>query len=284
MRRKIQQTLRKRRTRKKMNNILNVLSKKKILSFILCLLVFLVLGLTVIRTAGAESSIKLDINSGEAEQGSSTLDLLFMLAFLALIPTFLMMMTCFTRLVVSFSFLRNAMGTQNSPPNQVIIGLSIFISIFVMLPVFQEIKTTAYDPYKAGTMQVDEAITEGSKPLKVFMLKQVYDKDLDLFISLAEEKGTVDASKYDSQEKLADLSLFIITPAFITSELKRAFLIGFLLYIPFLIIDLVVSSTLMAMGMVMLPPAMISMPFKLMLFVVADGWDLLIKSLIVSFN
>lgn len=284
MRRKIQQTIRKRRTRKKMNKILNVLSKKKVLSFILCLFVFLVLGLTVIQTAGAESSIKLDINSGEAEKGSSTLDLLFMLAFLALIPTFLMMMTCFTRLVVSFSFLRNAMGTQNSPPNQVIIGLSIFISIFVMLPVFQEIKTTAYDPYKAGTMQVDEAITEGSKPLKVFMLKQVYDKDLDLFLSLAEEKGTVDASKYDSQEKLADLSLFIITPAFITSELKRAFLIGFLLYIPFLIIDLVVSSTLMAMGMVMLPPAMISMPFKLMLFVVADGWDLLIKSLIVSFN
>lgn len=274
----------KRRTGKKMNKIMNVLSKKKLLSFILCLAVFLVLGFTVIQTAGAESSIKLDINSGEAEKGSSTLDLLFMLAFLALIPTFLMMMTCFTRLIVSFSFLRNAMGTQNSPPNQVMIGLSIFISIFIMLPVFQEIKTTAYDPYKAGTMQVDEAITEGSKPLKVFMLKQVYDKDLDLFLSLAEEKGTVDASKYDSQEKLADLSLFIITPAFITSELKRAFLIGFLLYIPFLIIDLVVSSTLMAMGMVMLPPAMISMPFKLMLFVVADGWDLLIKSLIVSFN
>lgn len=274
----------KRRTQKKMNKIANVLSKKKLLNFILCLAVFLVLGFTVIQTAGAESSIKLDINSGEAEKGSSTLDLLFMLAFIALIPTFLMMMTCFTRLVVSFSFLRNAMGTQNSPPNQVIIGLSVFISIFIMLPVFQEIKTTAYDPYKAGTMQVDEAITEGSKPLKVFMLKQVYDKDLDLFLSLAEEKGTVDASEYDSQEKLADLSLFIITPAFITSELKRAFLIGFLLYIPFLIIDLVVSSTLMAMGMVMLPPAMISMPFKLMLFVVADGWDLLIKSLIVSFN
>lgn len=267
-----------------MKKLVNVLSKKKVLSFVLCFVMFLVLGITVIQTAGAESSIKLDINSGEADKGSSTLDLLFMLAFIALIPTFLMMMTCFTRLVVSFSFLRNAMGTQNSPPNQVIIGLSIFISIFIMLPVFQEIKTTAYDPYKAGTMQVDEAITEGSKPLKVFMLKQVYDKDLDLFLSLADEKGAVDASKYDSQEKLTDLSLFIITPAFLTSELKRAFLIGFLLYIPFLIIDLVVSSTLMAMGMVMLPPAMISMPFKLMLFVVADGWDLLINSLIVSFN
>jgi flagellar biosynthetic protein FliP len=153
-----------------------------------------------------------------------------------------------------------------------------------MFPVFSEIKTNAYDPYKAGTIQLEEALNEGQKPLKIFMLKQVYDEDLEMFLSLADAQGIVTEADYDSQEKLTELSIFIIAPAFITSELKRAFLIGFLIYIPFLIIDLVVSSTLMAMGMMMLPPAMISLPFKLMLFIVADGWNLLIESLIVSFN
>lgn len=267
----------------------NVLSKKKILKlgigFMLSFIVLILLAGFISCNVSAESpSIKIDLNSGAADSGSSTLDLLFLLAFIALIPTFLMMLTCFTRLVISFSFLRNAMGVANSPPNQVIVGLSIFISIFIMFPVLSQIKTEAYDPYKAGKIQLEEAITEGQKPLKVFMLKQVYDEDLDMFLSLADSQGTVDMEEYDSQEKLTDLSLFIIAPAFITSELKRAFLIGFLLYIPFLIIDLVVSSTLMAMGMMMLPPAMISMPFKLMLFIVADGWNLLIESLIISFN
>ncbi len=258
--------------------------KKNIICFIITLIIVIIAGGIVAQTVSAESSISVDLNSGEAESGSSTLDLLFLLAFIALIPTFLMMMTCFTRIVVSFTFLRNAMGTQNSPPNQVIVGLSIFISLFIMFPVFQQIKTEAYDPYKSGEITVEEAVTTGSKPLKVFMLKQVYEDDLDLFLSLADAQGTIKSEEYNSQEKLTDLSIFVITPAFITSELKRAFLIGFLLYIPFLIIDLVVSSTLMAMGMVMLPPAMISMPFKLMLFIIADGWDLLIQSLIISFN
>ncbi len=258
--------------------------KKSILGFILSAVVLVFLTGFMGEPVFAESSIKIDLNTGEADNNSSTLDLLFLFAFIALIPTFLMMMTCFTRIVISFSFLRNAMGTATSPPNQVIIGLSIFVSLFIMLPVFQEIKTEAYDPYKAGEIEIDEAITTGAVPLKVFMLKQVYEEDLDLFLSLAQENGSIEIENYDSQEKLTELSLFIIAPAFITSELKRAFLIGFLLYIPFLIIDLVVSSTLMAMGMVMLPPAMISLPFKLMLFIVADGWNLLIESLILSFN
>ncbi len=267
----------------------NVLSKKKILKlgtgFVLSSAIMILLSGYISAGVSADSpSIKIDLNSGVADSGSSTLDLLFLLAFIALIPTFLMMMTCFTRLVISFSFLRNAMGVANSPPNQVITGLSIFISIFIMFPVFSQIKTDAYDPYKAGKIQFEEALSEGQKPLKVFMLKQVYDEDLDMFMSLADSQEMIDSEQFDSQEKLKDLSLFIITPAFITSELKRAFLIGFLLYIPFLIIDLVVSSTLMAMGMMMLPPAMISLPFKLMLFIVADGWNLLIESLIISFN
>jgi len=268
----------------------NVLSKKKVLmngtGFVLGLVFTVLLSGFMVNTVSAADSpsIKIDLNSGVADGGSSTLDLLFLLAFIALIPTFLMMLTCFTRIVISFSFLRNAMGVAQSPPNQVIVGLSIFISIFIMFPVFSEIKTEAYDPYKAGTIKLEEAIAEGQKPLKVFMLKQVYDEDLDMFLSLADSQEIVDESDYDSQEKLTELSIFIIAPAYITSELKRAFLIGFLLYIPFLIIDLVVSSTLMAMGMMMLPPAMISLPFKLMLFIVADGWNLLIESLILSFN
>lgn len=272
---------------KKANNVLSKKSKLRTgIGFILSLTFTVLLsGFLINSVSAAESpSITIDLNSGAADTGSSTLDLLFLLAFIALIPTFLMMLTCFTRIVISFSFLRNAMGVANSPPNQVITGLSIFITIFIMFPVFSEIKTEAYDPYKAGTMQIEEAIAEGQKPLKIFMLKQVYDEDLEMFLSLADTQGMVTEEDYNSQEKLTELSIFIIAPAYITSELKRAFLIGFLLYIPFLIIDLVVSSTLMAMGMMMLPPAMISLPFKLMLFIVADGWNLLIESLIISFN
>lgn len=153
-----------------------------------------------------------------------------------------------------------------------------------MFPVLSQAKQQGYDPYKAGEITIEEAITEGSKPLKTFMVKQIYEKDLDLFVSLADDRGMIDASKYDSQDKLADMSIFVIVPAFMTSELKRAFLIGFLLYIPFLIIDLIVSSTLMSMGMVMLPPTTISLPFKLMLFIVVDGWNLLFESLIISFR
>ena len=260
--------------------------KKCILCFIVCLaaVIACVFIIGSCENAEARSSITLDLDSGEADANSSTLDILFLLAFLALIPSFLLMMTSFLRIIIAISFLRNAMGTQTTPPNQVVVGIALFLSIFIMFPVLSEVKTTAYDPYSAGQIKIEEAISEGSKPLKKFMLKQVYESDLDLFVSLADSRGIIDAKEYNSQEKLMDLSIFIVVPAFITSELKRAFFIGFLLYIPFLIIDLVVSSTLMAMGMVMLPPTTISMPFKLMLFVVVDGWDLLFESLITSFR
>ena len=260
--------------------------KKYIITFIVCLaaVIACVFIIGSCETAEARSSITLDLDSGEADANSSTLDILFLLAFLALIPSFLLMMTSFLRIVIAISFLRNAMGTQTTPPNQVVVGIALFLSIFIMFPVLSEIKTVAYDPYSAGQIKIEEAISEGSKPLKKFMLKQVYESDLDLFVSLADSRGIIDAKEYNSQEKLVDLSIFIVVPAYITSELKRAFFIGFLLYIPFLIIDLVVSSTLMAMGMVMLPPTTISMPFKLMLFVVVDGWDLLFESLITSFR
>ncbi len=264
--------------------------KKKLLKYSICFIICLaaVILCCVIISAGstaeARSSVTLDIDSGEADANSSTLDILFLLAFLALIPSFLLMMTSFLRIVIAISFLRNALGTQTSPPNQVVVGIALFLSIFIMFPVLSDIKSQAYDPYKAGEITLEQAINEGSKPLKTFMLKQVYETDLDLFVSLADSRGIIDASEYNSQEKLTELSIFVIVPAFITSELKRAFLIGFLLYIPFLVIDLVVSSTLMAMGMVMLPPTTISMPFKLMLFVVVDGWNLLFESLVVGFR
>ena len=265
-------------------------TKKKLLKYFICFVICLaavIVCFWIISTAStveARSTITLDVNQGEADSNSSTLDILFLLAFLALIPSFLLMMTSFLRIIIAISFLRNALGTQTSPPNQVVVGIALFLSIFIMFPTLSEVKAKAYDPYSAGEITFEEAIKEGSKPLKKFMLKQVYEDDLDLFVSLADSRKMIDAKEYDSQEKLQELSIFIVVPAFITSELKRAFLIGFLLYIPFLVIDLVVSSTLMAMGMVMLPPTTISMPFKLMLFVVVDGWNLLFESLIVSFR
>lgn len=266
----------------------NKAEKKKLLkyvfSFLICLAVVIFSIVMLSSAVSAQSSVSLDISSGEADENSSVLDILFLLAFLALIPSFLLMMTSFVRIVIALSFLRNALGTQSSPPNQVIIGLSIFLTIFIMFPVFTEIKEKAYDPYKAGDIKFEQAITECAVPLKTFMLKQVYKDDLDMFVSLADSRGMIDASEIAESEDLTQLSFFVVVPAFVTSELKRAFLIGFLIYIPFLLIDLVVSSTLMSMGMVMLPPTTIALPFKLMLFIVVNGWNLLFESLIVSFR
>ena len=163
-------------------------------------------------------------------------------------------------------------------------GLSLFMTIFIMWPVIGEIKDVAYDPLKNGEISQTEAIKQAGVPLKEFMLRQIYEEDLDLFLSLAESEELVDVSTIESQEDLKDLSMVVIIPSFITSELKRAFMIGFLLYIPFLIIDIIVSSTLMSMGMVMLPPTTIALPFKLMLFVLVDGWNLLIEALIAGFR
>jgi flagellar biosynthetic protein FliP len=230
-----------------------------------------------------DAGIRIDIDTGQANAPSSALDLLFLMAFLALLPSILLTMTCFLRIVVAMSFLRNAMGTQ-VPPTQIIVGIAIFLTIFIMAPTISEINDEAYQPYKSGELSTSEALDAGIAPMKEFMLRQVYESDLNLFISIADERGIIEETEYTDQDDLMDLSLLVVIPSFITSELKRAFLIGFLLYVPFLIVDIVVSSTLMSMGMVMLPPAMISMPFKLMLFVVVDGWSLLFESLIAGFH
>ncbi|WP_273431628.1 flagellar type III secretion system pore protein FliP [Chitinibacter tainanensis] len=199
--------------------------------------------------------------------------LLFMTA-LGFIPAILLMMTAFTRIVIVLSLLRQALGTMQSPPNQVIVGLSLFLTFFVMSPVFDKIYTTAYQPYSANQISFNEALDKGAVPLKDFMLKQTRQKDLAFFLEVSGAKAP---------QGPEDVSLRVLVPAFVTSELKTAFQIGFMVIIPFLIIDLVVASILMGMGMMMVSPVMISLPFKLMLFVLVDGWTLLMGSLVQSF-
>ena len=209
---------------------------------------------------------------------SKPLEVVLIVTILSLAPSILIMMTSFTRIIIVFSFLRNAMSTQSTPPNQVLVGLALFLTIFIMSPVITEIKDVAYTPYSEGEMTTMEAVSEASVPLKRFMLKQTSNKDMRFFLELSEQEIDENADYMD------ELGLDIVIPAFITSEIKRAFTIGFMLFVPFLIIDIVVASTLMSMGMMMLPPAMISLPFKIMLFVLVDGWQLLIGSLVNGFN
>ena len=203
-----------------------------------------------------------------------TLEILFMLTVLMLLPSIVVMMTSFLRIIIILSFTRTAIGVQQTPPNIVLVGMAIFLSLFIMNPVIQQIDTDAYQPYKAGEMTQEEALDKAVVPMKQFMLKQTEVSALNLFTDAA------DSEQVDNPE---ELSLVVIVPAFVTSELKRAFTVGLLLYIPFLLIDIIVSSTLMSMGMIMLPPATIALPFKLLLFVTVNGWELLFASIINGF-
>ena len=227
---------------------------------------------------------------------SQPLEVILLITVLSLAPSILIMMTSFTRLIIVFSFLRNAMQTQSTPPNQVLTGLALFLTIFIMWPVFTEINEVAYQPYSRGEITTMEAVEKAGEPLKTFMLKQTSNKDMKFFLDLQDRVVYTDDSVDSDSPVAADveeitlvnyqdqLGFEVVIPAFIVSELSRAFQMGFMLFIPFLIIDIVVSSTLMAMGMMMLPPAMISMPFKIMLFVLVDGWQMLIGTLVTSFN
>lgn len=205
---------------------------------------------------------------------ASSIQVLLLLTVLSLAPSILMMMTSFTRIIIVLSFLRNALGTQQMPPNQVMIGLALFLTLFIMMPVGTEINNKAFTPYTKGEITQQQALDKSSEVIKGFMFKYTRSKDLALFVSLSGEKGPV---------KKENLPLTTVIPAFLISELKTAFQIGFLIYIPFLIIDMVVSSTLMSMGMMMLPPSMISLPFKILLFIMIDGWNLVTQSIITSF-
>ncbi|HMM07228.1 MAG TPA: flagellar type III secretion system pore protein FliP [Clostridiales bacterium] len=219
----------------------------------------------------AAGNVEINVNGDSMD----TVEIILTLTLIALLPSLLIMTTCFTRIIIVLSFLRNALGLQQTPPNQVLIAIAIFLSLFIMSPVINEINETAYQPYQQEEISEAEFLSQAAVPLKEFMLKQTKKEDLELFVRLS------DTEKVENAE---ELSMTVVTPAFMTSELKRAFIIGFLIYIPFLIIDMIVASTLMSMGMIMLPPVMISLPFKLLLFVLVDGWGLLFQTLFSSFN
>lgn len=221
-------------------------------------------------------NINLNIGGGaDAGKASTVIQLLFILTVLSLAPAILLMLTSFTRIVVVLSLLRHALGTQQMPPNQIVIGLALFLTFFIMAPVWQKINQEALKPYYEERITSEEALDLASAPIKSFMLKQTREQDLALFVKISGEKRP---------EKPSDISLTVLIPAFVISELKTAFQIGFLIYMPFFIIDIVVASILLSMGMMMLPPIMISLPFKLLLFVLVDGWYLIVESLVRSFQ
>ncbi|WP_129596955.1 flagellar type III secretion system pore protein FliP [Anaerophilus nitritogenes] len=209
------------------------------------------------------------------QEVANSIQILFILTILALAPSILMMMTCFTRIIIVLSFIRKAIATQTTPPNQVLIGLALFLTFFIMAPIGSEINEKAIQPYLNQEISEEVALDNALKPVRGFMFKQTREKDLSLFI---------DISGSEKPKKLEDIPTKALIPAFIISELKTGFQIGYVLFIPFIVIDMVVSSTLMSMGMMMLPPVMISMPFKILLFILVDGWNLIIKSLIMGFK
>jgi len=220
--------------------------------------------------------LSISSNAGSANL-ESTLQILLILTALALAPSLLVMVTSFTRVIVSLHFLRTALGTQTTPPNQVLVGLALFITLAVMAPVINQVNDEAVQPFMNGQVKQEDAIERGIAPIKNFMLKQTRQKDLKLFMD-------INGQKSEDMEKVEDIPILTVIPAFIISELRAAFIIGFLLYLPFIVMDMVVSSTLMSMGMMMLPPTVISLPFKILLFILADGWNLVVGQLVQSFQ
>ena len=219
--------------------------------------------------------INISVNPADnPEQVATTLQIVFLLTILTLAPALLIMTTSFTRFVIVLSFLRQAIGTPQTPSNQIIIGISLFLTLFVMMPVYEEINSMALEPYLDERISQEEFLNSATVPIKRFMQKYTREKDLALFVRIA---------KIPRPNNIDEVPIWVVIPAFVLSELKTAFQIGFLLYVPFLVIDMVIASILMAMGMMMMPPIMISLPFKLMLFVLVDGWHLIIGSMVKSF-
>lgn len=247
--------------------------------------VLLLIGLVVVisgcsiqssDSGGAIPGVDISIGASDEPQGvATTIQLLLLLTVLSIAPAILVLMTSFTRIVVVLSFVRHAMATQQMPPNQVLIGLALFLTFFVMAPTMGEINDQALQPFISGEISQEEALDEAAVPIKQFMAKHIREKDLALFLKYAGE---------ERPERIEDLSLTVLVPSFAISELKTAFQIGFMIFIPFLIIDMIVASVLMSMGMMMLPPVMISLPFKILLFVLVDGWYLVVQSLLMSFE
>lgn len=244
------------------------------LAVISIMLLFILGNVVSAQTALPKISIKVE-DSDNAKDLSVTLQILLLLTILTLAPAIIIMVTSFIRIVVIFSFLRQAIGTNQMPPNQLLIGLALILTAFVMAPTITQVNDHALQPYLKGELNQMQAYDIGIKPVRDFMLRQVREKDLALFVSMSgmEKPNTPD-----------DLPTYLIIPGFVISELRIAFQISFILFIPFLIIDMVVASVLMSMGMLMLPPVMVSLPFKILLFVLVDGWYLIVKSVVASFH
>lgn len=220
-------------------------------------------------------AFKLTTNEDGTQEYSVTIQILALMTVLSLLPSFFIMMTCFVRIVIVFSILRQAMGLQSVPSSQIVLGLTIFLTLFIMMPVFQEVNAVAVQPYMNEQLSSIQALEAGSRPFHHFMMSQTRENDLSLFMRL---------SKTEPVATPEEVPFFVLAPAFLTSELKTAFQIGFMIFIPFLIIDMVVASVLMAMGMMMLSPVIISLPFKIMLFVLVDGWAMVIGTLAASYG
>ncbi len=225
--------------------------------------------------AYAEPIVSVTLGDGTEPAGASALSLLLLITVLSLAPAILVLMTSFTRIVIVLGFVRTSLGTQQMPPNQVLIGLALFLTLFIMSPTLTQVNDVALQPYLKGEISQTDALEKASVPMKEFMYKHTREKDLLLFMNY---------TKTEKPETFEDIPLTVLVPSYALSELKTAFQMGFMIFIPFLVIDMVVSSTLMAMGMMMLPPVMIALPFKILLFVLVDGWYLVVKSLLTSFQ
>jgi flagellar biosynthetic protein FliP len=238
----------------------------------------ILLGATTVMAQESPGGIDLGQTARDLvnrENAPTSLAIVFMITVISLAPAILIMTTSFTRIIVVLGFLRQAMATQQTPPNQILIGLSLILTFFIMTPTYQAVNENALKPYLAGTLEDTEALAEALKPMRDFMFRQTRPKDIALFLRIAE---------LPRPQTRDDIPTNVLVPAFILSELTTAFMIGFIIYIPFLIIDMVVASTLMAMGMMMLPPIFVSLPFKIIMFVLADGWYLLFDTLTRSFR
>lgn len=253
--------------------------KRKLLIVSLLLMTWSLFAISIASAEPVNPIPNIDIQIGNSGSGgapgTSSLSIILLITVLSISPAILVLMTSFTRFVVVLGFVRNSLGTQQMPPNQVLIGLALFLTLFVMSPTISTINEVALQPYIKGEITQSEALDKAAVPMKKFMYTHTRTKDLQLFMGY---------TKMEKPKSYEDIPLSVMVPAFAISELKTAFQMGFMIFIPFLIIDIVVSSVLMAMGMMMLPPVMISLPFKILLFVLVDGWYLIVKSLLVSFN
>ncbi|MBP2001106.1 flagellar biosynthetic protein FliP [Paenibacillus shirakamiensis] len=250
--------------------------KKKVIIVSLLILILSAFSVTIASAADVIPNINVQVGSSDSSKPStSSLSILLLVTILSVAPAILVLMTSFTRIVIVLGFVRSSLGTQQMPPNQVLVGLALFLTLFVMSPTLSQVNDVALQPYLKGNISQTVAIEKAAVPMKKFMSSHTREKDLQLFMSY---------TKTPKPKTYEDIPITVLVPAYAISELKTAFEMGFMIFIPFLIIDIVVSSTLMAMGMMMLPPVMISLPFKILLFVLVDGWYLVIKSLLMSFN